>query len=254
MRNSEARKILGVASSASADDIKSAYRKLAMKHHPDRGGDQKEFVRIKEAYEALERSNFSSEDASNPFDGFQFTGNFPFGGFSMPSRQLIIKVPLYDAFNGASNKTVSIFGKQINIDIPAGVGPEDVIYETEINGNHCQLLTQIESEYKIDWNPESRGNAKIDFFVSPFRMILGGWADARTLDGTVVSVRIPPGLEANKMLKVKGKGYWKNRRCDARGDCLLRAIPAIQKLEDIPLDQLKEFLGAYEKLISGSNS
>ena len=44
---------LGVGKSASPEEIKAAYRKLAMKHHPDRGGDQKKFQQITEAYETL---------------------------------------------------------------------------------------------------------------------------------------------------------------------------------------------------------
>ena len=42
-------KVLGLNSSASTDDVKQAYRKLAMKHHPDRGGNEAEFKKIKEA-------------------------------------------------------------------------------------------------------------------------------------------------------------------------------------------------------------
>ncbi len=49
--------ILGVAKNASDDDIRKAYRKLAMKYHPDRNPDSKEaedkFKEVKEAYEML---------------------------------------------------------------------------------------------------------------------------------------------------------------------------------------------------------
>ena len=44
---------LGVAPNASDDEIKKAYKKLAMKHHPDRGGDQAKFQEIQEAYDTL---------------------------------------------------------------------------------------------------------------------------------------------------------------------------------------------------------
>lgn len=45
--------ILGVGKSASADEIKKAYRKAAVEHHPDRGGDEAKFKELTEAYEVL---------------------------------------------------------------------------------------------------------------------------------------------------------------------------------------------------------
>jgi len=44
---------LGVHSGASKDEIKKAYRKLATKHHPDRGGNAETFKEISKAYELL---------------------------------------------------------------------------------------------------------------------------------------------------------------------------------------------------------
>ena len=45
--------ILGIPSSASDDEVRAAYRKLAMKHHPDRGGSPEAFQQVKDAYAKL---------------------------------------------------------------------------------------------------------------------------------------------------------------------------------------------------------
>ena len=47
------RMTLGVSVDASATEIKKAYRKLVLKAHPDKGGDQEKFLRITEAYAGL---------------------------------------------------------------------------------------------------------------------------------------------------------------------------------------------------------
>ena len=73
--------VLGVAKSATADEIKSAYRKLAMKYHPDRNPDNPEakekFTEISEAYEVL-----SNPEKRQRYDQFGHQGvNFGPGGF-----------------------------------------------------------------------------------------------------------------------------------------------------------------------------
>lgn len=45
--------VLGLSKGASADEIKKAFRKAAIEHHPDRGGDETKFKEINEAYEVL---------------------------------------------------------------------------------------------------------------------------------------------------------------------------------------------------------
>jgi molecular chaperone DnaJ len=45
--------VLGVSKNASADEVKKAFRKAAIEHHPDRGGDEAKFKEVNEAYEVL---------------------------------------------------------------------------------------------------------------------------------------------------------------------------------------------------------
>jgi len=80
--------ILGVAPGATDEEIKKAYRSLAMKHHPDRGGDQAMFQEIQEAYAVLSDPQKRSEwdmqrNGGGPFGGGQpggFHFNFGHGG------------------------------------------------------------------------------------------------------------------------------------------------------------------------------
>jgi len=82
--------VLGVSKTASAEEIKSAYRKLAMKYHPDRNqGDktaEEKFKRINEAYEVLsdpkKRSTYDQVGSGNWQDFARSGGNGgnPFGG------------------------------------------------------------------------------------------------------------------------------------------------------------------------------
>ena len=82
--------VLGISKDASADEIKKAFRKLAVKYHPDKeGGDEAKFKEASEAYEVLKdttkRQRYdqfghagvggASGGGGNPFDGFQGFGS-----------------------------------------------------------------------------------------------------------------------------------------------------------------------------------
>ncbi|XP_049380643.1 dnaJ protein homolog isoform X2 [Solanum stenotomum] len=123
--------ILGVSKNASEDEIKKAYRKAAMKNHPDKGGDPEKFKELAQAYEVLSDSQKREiydqygEEAlkegmgggggtHDPFDLFNsFFSGSPFGGGGGRRGQRErrgddvvhpLKVSLEDLYTGISKK------------------------------------------------------------------------------------------------------------------------------------------------------
>jgi molecular chaperone DnaJ len=78
--------ILGISRTASEDEIKKAYRKLAHQYHPDKaGGDEKKFKEINEAYQVLsdknKRAQYDRFGTSDPMGGGFSSGGGQWGGF-----------------------------------------------------------------------------------------------------------------------------------------------------------------------------
>lgn len=78
--------ILGVDKTATQDEIKNAYRKIAIKYHPDRNPGNKEaeekFKEAAEAYSVLSDEN-KRKEYDNPITGGQFNSNFNFNDFNI---------------------------------------------------------------------------------------------------------------------------------------------------------------------------
>lgn len=77
--------VLGIPVDSSEDVVKKAYRKLAMKHHPDKGGDPEQFKKIQTAYDRITKGETTdSSDQNFPFD--QMFSAF-FNGFQQQHHQ-----------------------------------------------------------------------------------------------------------------------------------------------------------------------
>lgn len=149
---------LGLQRNASEDDIKKAYRKMAMKHHPDRGGDEKTFKQVSEAYEILSdpqkkqmvdmgvdpkaqqaggprqqgpfEFHFNTGNFEDVFSNFGFGGGGPFG-FQQRQQQrnktinITVDLSLEDVLKGkdldAELAVPNGRKKIINISIPSGI-------------------------------------------------------------------------------------------------------------------------------------
>ena len=127
--------VLGVSKNASEDEIKTAFRKLAHKHHPDiEGGDQQKFKEINEAYQVLgnkekrsqydqfgsnfENPGFGGGQNGQGFGGFDFSN---FGqGFNFNSEDFDLG-DIFGMFNGgrgkSSGKTKSKRGSDIHLEM-----------------------------------------------------------------------------------------------------------------------------------------
>ena len=97
--------VLGIPEGSPHEDVKKAYRKLAMQHHPDKGGDPENFKKINQAYE-----NIINPPPPEPQFPGGFPGGFPFG--HQPPHQTIkranvghtVFISLDEAYFGCTKK------------------------------------------------------------------------------------------------------------------------------------------------------
>ena len=243
--------VLGVSKSASADELKRAYRTQARKHHPDvdkSSGAEEKFKEINEAYQVLSDPQKKSaydqfgHAAFQPGGGFggaqggpgggfrtyTWTGNpqdfnFDFGGFADP----------FDIFEMVFGER-SPFGRQarlprylINLDFMEAV--HGTTKEVDIGGRRQKIKipsgvddgSEIRfSEYvivcQVSPHPKfkRRGYDIItEHEISFSHAAVGTVAEIETIDGPV-KIRIPAGTQPGTQIRLRGKGI---RRVSGHG-------------------------------------
>lgn len=225
--------ILGIPKSANQDDIKKAYRKLASKHHPDRGGDTAKFQQIEEAYRTLSDDQKRAE-YDNPMPQFHFhTGNMGdmndlfgsvfgggFGGFRQQPRKnrninIRVEMTLEEILVGkevtGNIRLPSGKDQNIQISIPAGVLHGDNIRFRGLGDDlvpgvpRGDLIAQIIELPHSKFRREGR-NLYADCVISAFDAILGKTIRFETLEGKELEIKIPAGIQPGQLIKCDSYG------------------------------------------------
>jgi DnaJ-class molecular chaperone len=243
---------LGVSKSATPDEIKKAYRKLASKHHPDKGGDTAMFQKIEEAYRILSDPQ-QRQQYDNPTPQGFGPGGFSFhsNGFDMndifsqmfgqhhrqqPRQQVYrtsINVSLEQAYFGGEHHMqlqTPTGNKMVEIGIPKGVNNgNQVKVDNIIDGASLLIDFRISKHLKYD----RVGNDLIsNHSVSVLDLIVGGSFEFTTLSGKTLEVTLKPKTQPYMQLKISGQGMPIYGAPSAYGDQIILIKPYIPDIID----------------------
>ena len=238
--------ILGVEASAGEAELKTAYRRLARKFHPDvskEKGAEERFKSINEAYEVLRdkekrkeydqlraRGYRSGQEYQPPsghggagfhpgFQGGAQNGDFSdffeslFGGRSRASAQPLgdtrakVAIPLEIAFSGGQQR-FTVDGRTLEVKIPVGIKPGQVIRLAGQGRSSGTRKSDLLLE--IDYRPHA--DFEVDDRNILYTLSLAPWEAALGTTATVltlggtVELKIPADSEAGKKLRLRGRG------------------------------------------------
>src|SRR3989344_495832 len=240
--------ILGVSKSAKPDEIKKAYRKLALQYHPDRNKTkeaEEKFKEINHAYEIL--SDLSKRQQYDQFGPSAFAvGPFgsakarqgPFGGGFGGFRQqgpfkstYSISIDFMEGIKGIQ-KEVNINGAVKKIKIPGGIGDG-----SRIRFDDFDLIVDIRPHAKFVREGQDIITEK---GIPMAQAALGGVVNIETIDGQI-KLKIQEGTQPGALIRLREHGV-PNLVGKGRGDHYVRVkvnIPT--KLRGKQKQLLEEF-------------
>ena len=205
---------LGVNKNASDRDIKTAYKKKAMEHHPDKGGDANKFADISNAYETLkdpQKRAFYDQTGSTDQRQQQQRGPFGFEDiFSQvfrqqrqaqrpPEARISIAIELADSIRG---------GKRI-LGVQTPLGTSNVRYPKAAPGGLDLVVS-----FRIRAHPEWQRNGMdmhTEISADFWKLIVGGNLSVTDILGKNYDITIPPRTNPGSIMRLGQCGIERDR-------------------------------------------
>ena len=176
--------VLGVSENATSDEIKKAFRKLSMKHHPDKGGSESKFKEINEAYQTL------GDPEKREMYKMKQKGFNPFGmnmsGMGDPNIDPILRMFFgnggFPGMGGMPNVQVFRNGKPVNMQ--TFQKPEPIMKQIKIELNHSYTGVNIPVEIE--------------------RWIIIN--NQKKIEKEKLYIEIPKGVDSGEIIVIKDKG------------------------------------------------
>lgn len=234
---------LGVADTATLEEVKLAYRKLAKQHHPDLGGDVTKFQQVSEAYETLADAdkrahydhqlrnpqpqfhhNFNDHIFNDINDHFSQMFGFNFRHAQQAPRNRNIRIQLeldfletLDICQKTIEFNLSNGSERITLDLPVGITDQTVLQMAGRGDNAIISVPRGMLEVVIRVRPHPKFNKLDDHVITDvtidcFQAITGHEIEMPTPRGKTIRLAIPAGTQSGTQFGITDEGFMRSNR------------------------------------------